>query len=304
MRKLLPVVSLLWALSCSSPPAPCTSSAQCTGINKCINGTCQDPTGCVPETSPAYCARLAKSCGTVSGEDNCGATRLEACGTCQAPQSCVDNTCQQCVAETDAALCARIGLDCNSASATDNCGALRTVDCGMCDSSKTCGGGGTPNVCGGCVPETEAEFCASQGKNCGAFTGTDRCGNARTAVCGTCAMGQPCGGGGTPNVCGCTPENDGAFCLRVGKNCGSVTAADNCGAMRTASCGMCSGGATCGTSGSTANICSGCVPETTQEFCGRQGKNCGPVTANDNCGTQRSVMCGTCMGPGATCGGA
>src|SRR5262249_28025531 len=52
---------------------------------------------------------------------------------------------------------------------------------------------------------------------------------------------------------GCTPETDAAFCTRLGKACGSVTAADNCGASRTvASCGTCGTGQTC-----SANQCVG-----------------------------------------------
>jgi len=39
----------------------------------------------------------------------------------------------------------------------------------------------------------------------------------------------------------CVPETDDAFCLRLGKTCGSVTANDNCGTSRTIySCGDCS----------------------------------------------------------------
>jgi hypothetical protein len=52
----------------------------------------------------------------------------------------------------------------------------------------------------------------------------------------------------------CTPETDTQFCARLGKNCGTVTAGDNCGISRTVnSCGTCTSG-TCGGSG-TANIC-------------------------------------------------
>jgi hypothetical protein len=51
-------------------------------------------------------------------------------------------------------------------------------------------------VCG-CTPTT----CAAQGKNCGAIP--NGCGD--TLNCGdTCPDGdETCGGGGTPNVCGC-----------------------------------------------------------------------------------------------------
>src|SRR5262249_16220136 len=47
-----------------------------------------------------------------------------------------------------------------------------------------------------------------------------------------------------------------------------------------------------------------CTPESNSAFCGRVGKNCGPVTAKDNGGTSGTVnSCGTCASP-QTCGGA
>ncbi|MBI4440527.1 hypothetical protein HY638_06140, partial [Candidatus Woesearchaeota archaeon] len=54
----------------------------------------------------------------------------------------------------------------------------------------------------GCAPESDSSFCSRYGKNCGSFTATDNCGNARTANCGSCTSPQSCGGGGTANVCG------------------------------------------------------------------------------------------------------
>src|SRR6185369_15037341 len=67
-----------------------------------------------------------------------------------------------------------------------------------------------------------------------------------------------CGGGRRANVCragSCTPESNTGFCSRLGKNCGSVTAADNCGQTRTvSSCGSCTSPETCG-GGGTANVC-------------------------------------------------
>jgi subtilisin family serine protease len=102
----------------------------------------------------------------------------------------------------------------------------------------------------------------------------------------------------------CTPESDAAFCSRLGKNCGTVTANDNCGASRTvSSCGTCTSPQTCGGAG-TANVCgTSCTPESDGTFCSRLGKNCGTATANDNCGASRTVSsCGTCTSP-QTCGG-
>jgi hypothetical protein len=102
----------------------------------------------------------------------------------------------------------------------------------------------------GTVPcsETNADFCARVG-GCGAVTGVDRCGVARTADCSSCPrIPEPPGPKPTPKPKpaphvnppdagpGCT-EDDAAFCKRLGKNCGDVTALDLCGNSRTASCG-------------------------------------------------------------------
>jgi peptidoglycan/xylan/chitin deacetylase (PgdA/CDA1 family) len=102
----------------------------------------------------------------------------------------------------------------------------------------------------------------------------------------------------------CTAESNTAFCARLGKNCGGVTAPDNCGKSRTVnSCGTCTAPATCG-GGGTANVCgTACTAESNAAFCTRLGKNCGAVTAPDNCGKSRTVSsCGTCTAP-KTCGG-
>jgi hypothetical protein len=89
-------------------------------------------------------------------------------------------------------------------------------------------------------------------------------------------------------------ETDAAFCARLGKDCGSVTALDHCSLNHTvASCGTCSGAKTCG-GGGALGVC-GCQPETDAAFCSRLGKMCGGVTDTDNCGTSRTVAsCGTC----------
>lgn len=43
-----------------------------------------------------------------------------------------------------------------------------------------------------------------------------------------------------------------------------------------------------------------CTPESNSTFCSRLGKNCGSVTASDNCGTPRTVTCGVCISPTST----
>lgn len=90
----------------------------------------------------------------------------------------------------------------------------------------------------------------------------------------------------------CTPESDIAMCSRFGKDCGSITDLDNCGAQRTVSgCGTCVTPQTCSANG----VCA-CVPETDAAFCMRYGKSCGSLVNLDSCGRQRTVpSCGTCQ---------
>ena len=72
-----------------------------------------------------------------------------------------------------------------------------------------------------------------------------RCASIAAAVlwCGACSNGV------------CKPETDQGFCVRLGRDCGSVTAFDNCNALRTVpSCGECTLPQTCG-GGGTQNVC-------------------------------------------------
>jgi formylglycine-generating enzyme required for sulfatase activity len=106
-----------------------------------------------------------------------------------------------CTPETDAAFCTHYGAQCGAKSGVDNCGQNRTVSsCGTCaGTGETCGGGAQPaaNVCG-CTTETDAQFCARLGAECGQKSGTDNCGQSRTVTsCGTCANGGTCSAQGS-----------------------------------------------------------------------------------------------------------
>jgi hypothetical protein len=235
---------------------------------------------CPPEADQSLCARLGNDCGDLTAIDTCGRPRTVNCGSCSDPMTCggggTDNVCgvifpvdagvgssmdasmSACQAESDSSFCARLGKGCGMFSAPDNCGNTRNAHCGDCMAPMTCGGGGNANVCGSpgmmCQPETDAAFCARLGKNCDAVSATDNCGAHRSANCGACSGEMTCGAGGTQNVCGCMPETDGAFCVRYGKDCGTFMTTDNCGAVRSANCGSCLMGMTCG-GGGMANVC-------------------------------------------------
>ncbi|MFZ5439331.1 MAG: choice-of-anchor D domain-containing protein [Myxococcota bacterium] len=278
------------------------SCGTCTLPQTCGGGGTANVCACSAETDTAFCSRLNARCGTVTATDACGMARTVNCGTCTLPQTCggggTPNVCA-CTPESNEALCTRLAATCGTLTAADNCGATRTVSCGTCTSPQTCGGGGTPNVCA-CAAETDIAFCSRLNARCGTVTAPDACGLARTVNCGTCTLPQTCGGGGAPNQCACTPESNQALCTRLAATCGTLTAADNCGATRTVSCGTCTSPQTCG-GGGTPNVCA-CAAETDTTFCSRLNARCGTVTAPDTCGMSRTVSCGACTSP-QTCGG-
>ena len=146
-----------WADGCggSVTCAPCPPPATCGGGG--VPGKCGG-TGCTPKT----CAALGVSCGP-SG-DGCGGT-ID-CGPCATPDggtSCVPLTCGgRCGPQGDGCggilacpacdggtcaptTCAAAGAECGNY--PDGCGGL--LNCGPCVAPATCGGGGTPNKCGG-----------------------------------------------------------------------------------------------------------------------------------------------------------
>jgi hypothetical protein len=178
--------------------------------------------------------------------------------------------------------CASVNANCGPIG--DGCGGV--LNCGTCTPPQTCGGGGTPNVCGGgCTPMT----CGAQGLSCG--PAGDGCGNV--IQCGNCTPPQTCGGGGTPGVCG-APNCTKLSCVQQNIQCGP--AGDGCGGLL--QCGTCVSPATCG-GGGQPGVCGvsdsgSCAVQS----CQAQNIQCGP--AGDGCGGL--LQCGTCVPP-ATCGG-
>ena len=70
--------------------------ASCLLAVCCLVVGCSDSQECQPETDTAFCQRLGKDCGTVSGTDNCGSSRSADCGSCTPPETCgieVANVC-------------------------------------------------------------------------------------------------------------------------------------------------------------------------------------------------------------------
>jgi hypothetical protein len=142
--------------------------------------------GCMPESDWSFCTRLGRTCGNVSGTDNCGNARAVAsCGGSCAADAGTTVT-DACIPETDSAICARLTATCGPLRAVDACGQLRVVaSCGVCRGTETCGGGGVANACG-CSGESDAALCAREPVSCGTRTAIDSCGQTRSIDCGAC----------------------------------------------------------------------------------------------------------------------
>ena len=193
-----------------------------------------------------------------------------------------------CVPFSQQTLCQSQGLNCGDTQLVNNCGETVAVNCGNCAAPLQCGAGGTPNVCA-CVGASDTELCQEAAAECGTITVLDdTCGQTRQVNCGVCSGLETCGGGGTPNSCGCI-EEPAAFCQRLGKNCGNVTDFDACGIIRTYDCGDCLGQESCGVE--TPNVCA-CDAEI---ICEASGAQCGTVSAT-GCSNFNTVNCGSCTG--------
>lgn len=138
------------------------------------------PPGCTPTT----CAAQGTNCGSIA--DGCG-TQLR-CGpdSCGDGYTCTDNRCR---CPDGTAVCEGV----------------------CCQAGEVCQNG--DGAC--CAPTT----CAAADKNCGSIPdgcgGTLTCGDCASEQCltcganhtcvSTCTAPETCGGGGTPNQCGCLP---------------------------------------------------------------------------------------------------
>ena len=149
---------------------------------------------------------------------------------------------------------------------------------------------GGPDGTSACKPLT----CVSANASCGPVG--DGCGGS-IASCGTCGVGDTCGGGGKPSQCG-RPACKKKTCVDLMATCGA--AGDGCGGL-IASCGTCPAGEICG--GGGPSKCGGggagdggaCVP--TKVACA--ATDCGPIA--DGCGAL--LACPAACPAGQTCGG-
>ena len=268
--------------SCGVPRTVACGS--CDAPNRCEDNVCV----CQPESRGAFCGRLAKQCGQVNDLDQCGQPRVEDCGSCDIGACRADGTCPTCQPESREAFCARTNARCGSKTAPDNCGMMRTEDCGGCDQDENC------NATNRCVCPRPS---CPQGAECGSFT--NACGQSRS--CGSCTMPEVCDL--ASRTCDCPYEGDQAFCARTNTQCGSKTAMDNCGMMRTVNCGTsaCTDGRTCDGATNTCVCPSPVCPQGAQ--CGSVTNACGSTTMCGSCSNERTCNTATrqCICPTPVC---
>jgi hypothetical protein len=274
-----------------------TSCGNCLAPETCGGGGTAGVCGCSggSESDAAFCTRLGRNCGQVTGLNLCGLSRtVTSCGTCTAPNVCggaTPNVCGPCAAESDTAFCARLGKDCGTVSGNDNCGNARTVtSCGTCGTGKTCGGGGVANVCG----------CSSGGLTCADFPNqcvaslSDGCGGTINCT-GACSAPQTCGGGGTAGYCGCP----GTVCATYGWTCGVAP-----GCANNVNCGACTGTDVC-----VNSHCSACIDASyNAPTCTASGQCCQDISplqciTGKCCVSEDPKCCGSYCDQTFTCSG-
>ena len=241
--------------TCSNLPISncCTSALQCNDNNACTTDLCSSGT----------CSNLPIS--------NCCTSALQ----CNDNNACTNNLCSNNVCSyTPISGCCTSALQCNdnNACTTDSC------------SNNLCSNVPISPCCGNLIVEG-TEQC--DGTNLNGQTCATRLGTGYT---GTLSCTSSCTFNTNLCVNSCTPETNTAFCTRLNKNCGSVTALDNCGISRTVNCGTCTSPQTC----NVTNMCSCSVTSYTPAL----NTFCGSRSVTTNCGTT-VTMTGTlsCVSP-------
>ena len=235
---------------------------------------CKDLDFCA--TADAQCGVVMASAGSLMAQ--CG-LRQVGCGECEeAGKACDEENRCVCPVETDEQMCGRLGKQCGRFEGLDGCGTMRMADCGQCQEG-VCNQ--EMNLCSVCSTETNVQFCAKQGVDCGPTSGLDRCGDVNSVDCGGCPEDQTCDGG----QCICPePTCPVGACGQVSNECGKSTQCGGCPQQ----------GDSC-----VNNGCA-CVPTSQAHLCAAGGLVCGTHDLVDHCGQTVRAACGECPA-GKTC---
>ena len=202
----------------------CSVDADCPSTRRCYLGHCEpkliDHRACIAHDdclSDCCCGVYTyTSCGQLWGIcrqfADCGGLGEQCpgapCGEdsqCYSTQFCIGGACAS--------------KQENGSQCIYKSGCLSNCCCGTsgrCSDAAACAG----SCDGPCIPTT----CAAEGKNCGSIP--DGCGG--TLDCGSCTAPRTCGGGGTPNVCGCPLNCAGRICGTVTNSCGQQVSCGTC----------------------------------------------------------------------------
>jgi hypothetical protein len=128
----------------------------CPAGMSCSNGVCTMG-GCQPKSCAAQgltCGMTGDTCGNILNCGNCLAGEI--CGGGGKPGQCYKPPCTPTTCVAQGYNCGETPDGCNSCTMTADCPTGETcvqgtcvLNCGMCTGNQICGGGGTPNVCGG-----------------------------------------------------------------------------------------------------------------------------------------------------------
>ncbi len=322
--------------SCSQNGKCVYSSTSCDDNNECTTDVCDPSTGCSHASLTGISCKEDNNPCTTDICNNGLCTHIPISDCCTSDSNCISNPlipnfCPQQVCNLSDNKCYSNYPSCanNDGCCPLGCNLGNDNDCTTCTRNSQCNDNNvcTTDTCvsGTCTftPITQCinnDGCCPTGcnavndNNCnpkcgnGVREGSEQCDGLQlgSATCvsllgsGYTSGSLTCTSGCIYNVSNCcSPESNTQFCSRLTRQCGSVTANDNCGNSRTvSSCGTCQSGYTC----SNGLCIQSCVPESNAQFCSRLGKNCGSVTGVDNCQASRTANCGSCSSP-LTCGG-
>ncbi len=202
-------------------------------------------------TPPSLCSNYCPY-GSQCGFNECGLPCGEDGGKCEEGYFCLNYRCikEKINLEGDNKEDKNKEEECN-----DTCTSLgylcgdylicgESVSCGKCEEGYNCASNGT------CIkiPLNCIDSCESLSYECG---NQNVCGILTN--CNVCQEGYECNSNGK---CVCVSESNIEFCLRLNKTCGKNTELDNCGELRTVSCGVCDDNNVCTTdSCSSDNKC-------------------------------------------------
>jgi len=263
--------------------------------------------GCTSESDAQFCSRLGKNCGTLTGTDNCGASRtVSSCGSCTSPQTCggggVLNVCGSPTNgdKTEGGTASGTGTPCNSTNETVSKAYDNLMTSG--NFTKWC----VTSAPNSTTPiSTMYDFSGTTAFAINKYTittandvaGRDPKSWTLQGCQGSCTVGS---GTGWATLDTRTSQFAGAARFQTN----TYTFTNSTGYQQYRLRFTENNGDTSKFQLAEIQMFVGtCTPETDPQLCSRLGKNCGTVTANDNCGNSRTVSsCGTCTSP-QTCGG-